>query len=196
MKKKLIYTCTGLVFLFAVTNVNAQIQKGNILAGSDIAGFNLGLDKGGNFNMIINPKAAWFVKDYTAIGTYLTFGFSTATGAGSDVSYGIGALGRYYLTHSDPANMVQRSTFFLEGNVGIEGDNPSVGDNTNGLGIGVGPGWTHFFTSSLALEALFKYNGIIGFGSSPTSNNLNLSIGFQIYLPSAKIRSMVKEVKP
>ena len=196
MKKKLIHLCTGLVLLFAVTNASAQIQKGYVLVGSDISGFNLGLDKGGNFSMLINPKAAWFVEDRTAIGSYLSFGLSTATGAGSDINYGIGVLGRKYQTNSDPANMVQRSCFFLEANVGIEGDNPSVGDNTNGLGIGIGPGWTHFFTSSIALEALFKYNGIIGFGSSPTSNNLNLSIGFQIYLPSAKIRSMVKEVKP
>ena len=196
MKKKLMYTCTSLVLLFAATNAGAQIQQGNILVGSDISSMALGLDKGGNFSMVINPKAAWFVKDYTAIGAYLSFGLSTAKGAGSDVSYGVGALARYYITDHDPANMVQRSCFFLEANVGIEGDNPSVGDNTNGLGIGIGPGWTHFFTSSIALEALFKYNGIIGFGSSPTSNNLNLSIGFQIYLPSAKIRSMVKEVKP
>ena len=189
------YTCTSLVLLFAITNAGAQIQKGNVLVGSDISGLALGLDKGGNFSMVINPKAAWFVKDYTAIGAYLSFGLSTAKGAGSDVSYGVGALARYYITDHDPANMVQRSCFFVESNVGIEGDNPSVGDNTNGLGIGVGPGWTHFFTSTIALEALFKYNGIIGFGSSPTSNNLNLSIGFQIYFPSAKIRAMMKAEK-
>ena len=113
MKKKLMYTCTSLALLFAITNAGAQIQKGNVLVGSDISGLALGLDKGGNFSMIINPKAAWFVKDYTAIGAYLSFGLSTAKGAGSDVSYGVGALARYYITDHDPANMVQRSCFFV-----------------------------------------------------------------------------------
>jgi hypothetical protein len=114
MKKKLIYTCTGLVLLFAATNAGAQIQKGNILVGSDISSMALGLDKGGNFSMIINPKAAWFVKDYTAIGAYLFLRSQHCKGAGSDVSYGVGALARYYITDHEACQY--GSTFlFLRG---------------------------------------------------------------------------------
>jgi hypothetical protein len=85
-------------------------------------------------------------------------------------------------------NLLHHSRFFVEGNVGIEGDNPAVGDNTNGLGLGIGPGWTYFITPNIGLEALLKYNGIVGFGSKPTSSNLNLTIGFQIYLPPSRFR--------
>lgn len=130
--------------------------------------------------------------DKTAIGAYLAAGLSTAKGAGTSVSYGIGALARYYFANR-PSAMEGRSSFFAEGNVGIEGDNPSVGDNTNGLGLGIGPGWTHFLTSNIALEALLKYNGIIGFGKAVTSNNLHLSLGFQIYLSTGRLKRIANE---
>ena len=81
--------------------------------------------------------------------------------------------------------------FFVEGNVGIEGDNPATGDNTNGLGLGIGPGWTYFVNPNIGLEVLLKYNGIVGFGSSPTSNNLNLFIGFQIDLGSSEAKTKI-----
>jgi len=106
------------------------------------------------------------------------------------VNYGVGALGRYYITNAN-AQIIPHSMFFVEGNVGIEGDNPATGDNTNGLGLGIGPGWTYFVNPNIGLEVLLKYNGIVGFGSSPTSNNLNLFIGFQIYLGSSEAKTKI-----
>jgi hypothetical protein len=129
------------------------------------------------------------VRDNVALGAYFLVGLSTAKNAGTSVNYGLGALGRYYI-NDKTVNLVQHSRFFFEGTVGIEGDNPAVGDNTNGLGLGVGPGWTYFITPNIGLEALLKYNGIVGFGSAPTSNNLNLSVGFQIYLPSSRAKAI------
>ena len=35
-------------------------------------------------------------------------------------------------------NPVQHARFFIEGTVGIEGNNPAVGESTNGLGLGIG----------------------------------------------------------
>jgi hypothetical protein len=85
-------------------------------------------------------------------------------------------------------NILRHGHFFFEANVGIEGYNPATGDNTNGLGLGGGPGYAYFVTSNVGLETLFKYNGIIGFGSAVTSSNLNLSFGLQIYLGSNRVR--------
>ena len=192
MKKRSSYLLAVMLFVFVGLRTNAQTQRGYVLVGADIADFNLGLDEGGNFNFLLNPKAAWFIKDNIAIGGFLTFGLNTAKDAGEDITYGIGALGRYYL-NKDTGNLSGHSCFFFEGTVGIEGDNPATGDNTNGLGIGVGPGWTFFLTRNIALEALFKYNLIVGFGSSATSNNLNLNIGFQVYLPTSRLRKISQE---
>ncbi|WP_276480174.1 hypothetical protein [Paraflavitalea pollutisoli] len=190
MKK--LFTCLVIV-LASMGAARAQIQAGNVMVGADLSRFNLSLDDGGAFNMLINPKAAWFIRDGLAIGGYLTVGLSTSKGAGSDLSYGVGGLARYYINDENLNNLIGRSRFFFEGNVGIEGDNPATGDNTNGLGLGIGPGWAYFISPNIGLEALLKYQGIVGFGSKPTSSNLTLGIGFQIFLPSSKIKSTIKQ---
>ncbi|MDF2192914.1 hypothetical protein [Paraflavitalea sp. CAU 1676] len=186
-----------LLFIGAVVSQSskAQIQAGNVMVGADIGKFNLSLDEGGAFNMLINPKAAWFIKDGLALGGYLTVGLNTSKGNGTGVTYGVGALGRYYINDKQLNDLIGHSRFFVEGNVGIEGDNPATGDNTNGLGLGVGPGWAYFITPNIGLEALLKYQGIVGFGSKATSSNLVLSVGFQIFLPTARIKNAGKDFK-
>ena len=191
MKKILLSSV--LLFLF-FTQSNAQLQKGNIMVGADVADFQIGLSKGGNFNFTIDPKAAWFIKDNLALGAYVLVGLKTAKDQGSDVNYGIGPLARYYINDKS-IELIKHSRFFVEGNVGIEGNNPATGDNTNGLGIGVGPGLAYFITPNIGLEALVKYNGIIGFGSAVTNHNINIGFGFQIYLPSSKLKTELENVK-
>ncbi len=75
------------------------------------------------------------------------------------------AMGRYYINDKQLNDLIGHSRFFVEGNVGIEGDNPATGDNTNGLGLGLGPGWAYFITPNIGLEALLQYCGIVGFSS-------------------------------
>jgi hypothetical protein len=179
MKKLTLTLILGIVVLFGA---NAQIQKGNVMMGANISNISFGLDKPNVFSLKINPKAAWFVQDGLALGGDVSFGLATAKGAGTDISYGVGALGRYY--GATGANeVVKNSRFFGEATVGISGINPSVGGSTNGLGFSFGPGWTYFVTPSIGLEALLKYNGVVGFGSSAYAHNLGLGVGFQIYLP-------------
>lgn len=178
--KKLIFTIIlGSTMVFGA---NAQIQKGNVMMGANLSDISLRLNKPSIFNFKISPKAAWFVQDGLAIGGAVDLGIASQKGAGSDYSYGISALGRYY--GSTGANeVVNNSRFFGEATVGFQGINPAGGGNTNGLGFGFGPGWTYFITPSIGLEALLKYNGIVGFGSSAYSHYINLGVGFQIYLP-------------
>jgi hypothetical protein len=192
MKKTILFV--SIASLCFVTAAKAQLQRGNLLVGADVADFNLSLNKGGNFNMRIDPKLAFFIRNNIAVGPYLNVGLATAKDAGTNVSYGVGGFGRYYINDSS-INLLKHGRFFVEANVGIEGYNPSVGDNTNGLGLGVGPGYAYFLSPNIALETLLKYNGIIGFGSEPTSSNLNLAFGFQIYLGSGEAREKVRNVR-
>jgi hypothetical protein len=157
------------------------------MVGADIADLSLGLNEGSIFSVQINPKAAFFIRSGLAIGAYLNFGLLTAKGAGNNIDYGIGGLARYYI-HDPNTELIRNSRFFVEGTVGIEGTNPASGENTNGLGLSLGPGWTYFVTPNIGVEALLKYRGIIGFGSRATSSNLNLAIGFQIYLSKERAR--------
>ena len=192
MKKIIGILTISLAFLSSTSN--AQIQKGNILVGGDIANLNLTLGGGGAFQVTIDPKVAFFIRDNVALGAYVDFGLATAKGAGTTTSYGVGALGRYYI--SDPAvNVLKHGRLFFEGNAGIQGISLSGGSNTTGLGIGIGPGYAYFITSNIGLETLLKYNGIVGFGSQAYNSNLNLGIGFQIYLPGGRARTIVNDVK-
>ena len=187
----------GLVIIcFAIftTKTNAQIQKGNILVGGDLANLNLTLGGSGAFQVTVDPKVAFFIRDNIALGAYLDFGLATAKGAGTDTRYGVGILGRYYV--NDPTvNVLNHGRLFFEGNAGIQGISQSDGSNTTGLGLGIGPGYAYFITPNIGLETLLKYNGVVGFGSQPYSSNLNLGIGFQIYLPGRSVKTIVNEVK-
>lgn len=194
IKKSTLFPVLLLAGSLSVFSVKAQIQKGNVMVGGDISNFNLSLNSGNNFSMRIDPKAAWFIRDNIALGGYFNFGLATAKGAGTSVDYGFGGLARYYINDRN-INPARHARFFGEANIGIEGRNPAVGDNTNGLGLGFGPGIAYFVTPTIGLETLLKYEGIIGFGSSVTSSNLVLSMGFQIYLPDRRFKEEMRKPK-
>jgi hypothetical protein len=171
-------------------NANAQIQKGNILIGGNLANINLGLNDPKILSAEITPKIAWFIKDNIALGGYVNFGIETAKNSNTTTNYGIGALGRYYT--GNEIEIVKHSRFFGEVTAGFGGVNVSDSDNTNGLNISAGPGFAYFITPNIGLEVLLKYNGLVGLGSTPYQGNLNASFGFQIYLPSKSTAQKVK----
>lgn len=178
--KKLFFTMIlGTAVAFGA---NAQIQKGNVMIGANLSDISFRLDKPNVFSFNVSPKAAWFVQDGLALGAELNLGLATQKGAGTDFNYGVSALGRYY-GETGANEVVKSSRFFGEATVGIQGFNPSGGGSTNGLGFSFGPGFTYFVTPSIGLEALLKYNGTVGFGSSVYAHHLGLGVGFQIYLP-------------
>ncbi|MEO5650633.1 MAG: hypothetical protein ABIR03_12015 [Ginsengibacter sp.] len=179
---------------FFTTKSDAQIQRGNFMIGGDLANLNLTLGGGGAFQVRVDPKLAFFLRDNVALGVYINFGLATAKGAGTTTDYGVGALGRYYINDSR-VNIVQQGRLFFEGNAGIQGISLSGGSNTTGLGLGIGPGYAYFITQNIGLETLLKYNGIVGFGSQAYRSNLNLGIGFQIYLRGSRARQIIDEVK-
>jgi len=187
MKKLIII----IIVLAAAISARAQIQQGNVLVGGNFANMNLGLNDPKVFSLDITPKAAWFVADNVALGGYLNFGIATAKGSSTTTSYGIGGLGRYY-TGKD-VEVLRHGRFFGEGTFGVGGVNVSDGGgNTNGLNFSFGPGFAYFITPNIGLETLLKYNGLGGFGDQGYQSSLNLSFGFQIYLPGRGTANKVK----
>jgi len=189
MKKIFISSLFSVALFMGVAQ--AQIQKGNVMVGGNLANINLGLDDPKVFSVDITPKAAWFIQDNLALGGYVNFGLSTTKNAPTTTNYGVGALGRYYA--GKDVEVLNHGRFFAEATVGIGGVNVSRGGgNTNGLNLSVGPGFAYFITPNIGLETLLKYNGLVGFGSEATQSNLNLSFGFQIYLPGQRTANKVK----
>ncbi|MET4137796.1 hypothetical protein [Pedobacter sp. UYP1] len=172
-------------------SANAQIQKGNVMVGGNLA--NLGLDLNGskNFSLDITPKAAWFIQDNVALGGYVNLGLKTVKDGPTTTNYGFGGLGRYYA--GSDTEVLKHGRFFGEATVGFGGTNTSKGGaNTNGLAFSFGPGFAYFITPNIGLETLLKYNATAGFGNTGYQNNLGLSFGFQIYLPGQRSINKVK----
>ncbi|WP_462265024.1 hypothetical protein [Mucilaginibacter sp.] len=192
--KKFIYLSTILAVVFTLS-ASAQIQKGNVLLGGDLADIRLGLDNSKVFQFNVTPKAAWFVEDNVAVGAYVNLGVLTAHNSSTTFTYGVGTFGRYY-TGTD-VEVLRHGRFFGEANIGIGGVNVSDGGgNTNGLNFGFGPGFAYFVTPSVGLETLLKYNGVGGFGNAGYQSTLTLNFGLQVYLPgrgtAAKVRGDVR----
>jgi hypothetical protein len=194
MKKTL--SLLTILCLFLVQTTKAQLQKGNVLVGADLAGFEFDLGKSSGFDISISPKAAWFIKDNVAIGAYALLAFTkSGEGAPTTTTYSVGPLGRYYVNKPD-MNLLKSGRWFAEVNAGITGVNVSEGGgSTNGLGFGFGPGYAYFITPNIGLETLLKYNGLLGFGDETYQSRLALNIGFQIYLPGKATLNKVKSTE-
>lgn len=201
MKKTILSIMIAGATLLA-TNANAQLQKGTLMVGGDLANLNIGLRKDyTDISFSLSPKLGYFIKDNIAVGGYVDLGFeheSVSKIYTNTINYGIGAFGRYYV--SDPrAILLKHTRFFAEANVGISGYNskPEGGSSstTNGLGLGIGPGVAYFITPNIGLEALLKYDLGVGFGNSTTSHNFSINVGFQIYLPTKQARALYNDVK-
>jgi hypothetical protein len=191
MKKTI--TLLAIILATVVTSTNAQLQKGNVLVGGDLANFRLGLNSGGQFSMNLTPKAAWFIQNNLAVGAFADISVFTAKGQKTAVGYAVGPMARYYI--NDPkVNILNHGRWFFEGNVGIGGTNAG-GSSTNGLNLGFGPGFAYFITENVGLETLLKYDGFLGFGNAATASNLSLGVGFQIYLPGRTARAAIKSVQ-
>jgi hypothetical protein len=188
MKKLILFAA---VLLLGANVANAQIKKGDVMLGGNIAGLDITFKNGTRLDL--TPKAAWFVEDRLAVGGYAKFGVNHVNGQdGSTYSYGVGPLARYFFS-KDEIGLLNKVDFFIEGNAGFEGENNSVDkSHTNGLGFGVGPGMTYFVTPNVGLEAMLKYGGVVGFGSSTYVNKLTFGVGLQVYLPGKKTIKKVK----
>jgi hypothetical protein len=198
MKKIKQFTCIAAiaVVLGISQNAQAQLQKGNLMIGTGIANLNFGFQKGANVHFELNPQVGYFIKDNIVVGGLLNLGVDYQKSRGTNVTYGLNAFGRYYI--SDPTMvLLNHARFFGEASAGINGSNTKAEGKdaitTNGFGIGIGPGIAYFITPNISLEALAKYNLIIGGGTATTSNKISIGIGFQIYLPTSKARAVYNE---
>ena len=187
---------TILFACFGILAGNAQTQRGNVMWGASVSNIGVDFQEGNTaFDLAITPKIGYFIQDDLAVGPEVMLGLNTSDGF-TAFTYGVGGFGRYFLNSSPETEVVRGSRWFLEANVGLTGTNIKVegleSTNTNGLGIGFGPGLSYFITDRIALEGLLKYNLGVGFGNSTTTNRINLGVGFQIYIPGRTLQNRVE----
>lgn len=202
--KKLVFLSA--VILMSTMMAHAQIQKGNLMLGSDLGsgmvtpasqglfGANFNLNKGSGWNIGLAPKIGYFVANNLLVGGVVDLGYGRVNSVGTTV-WGIQALGRYYISPNQYGidNILKHGRFFIEANLGAGGYNISNGGNkTNGFVFGIGPAYSYFLTSNVALEGLVKYNGLAGGGHPGYQSSIGVNFGVQVFLPSTKVRSMIK----
>jgi hypothetical protein len=196
--KKLSLVLIAAIGLFSTNKADAQLQKGNFMVGAGLANFDFGLQKGASIGIDLHPRVGYFFRDNAVVGALVNFGFNYAKSQGTNINYGINAFGRYYFSDKQ-VELLKHTRVFGEASLGINGKNTIVtgkpNSATNGLGIGIGPGIAYFLTPNIGLEALAKYNGIVGFGTTATAHSLNIEVGFQIYLTGKKARAIYHEVE-
>lgn len=196
MKKLLL----GAVVLGAglFSTANAQIQEGNWMVGSSIATSRFGLNTDSGYSFSIEPKAAYFIKDNVALGGYVKLGIDkTSKESPSTFNYGVGALGRYFVSPGEAGvdNLLSHGRWFFEANAGLGGQNTKGGTNTTGFQFGVGPGYSYFITPNIGVEGLVKYEGITGAGNQGLTSNITFNVGFSIYLPSSHAKKIANDLK-
>ncbi|NAW49961.1 hypothetical protein GNY06_00635 [Elizabethkingia argentiflava] len=193
--KKLIFGTAMILATGLFSFTKAQLKQGNWMVGGNILTSNFGLKSGGSYNFILQPKAAYFLRDNKAIGGLVTFGFNGAKNAKTTYTYNVGLLGRYYLNNNQVHNLLKQGKFFLEGNLGIGGTTQTQGGiSTTGLNLGVGPGYAYFLTHNIAVEGLVKYVGDFGFGNNSNTSNLEFNVGLQVYLPTSKVKQITRDI--
>ena len=155
------------------------IQKGNWIVGGSLGSLGYSFE-GKSFNININPRAGYFVSDGIAIGASLNGGLITAKHADDVWTYGVAPFIRYYV----PEGSSSTGRFFGQGELGIAGS--SIGKSAD-VAFGIGLGYAHFITKSVALESVVGYNYSKATTASATAQSgLGVSLGFQIYLPGKR----------
>lgn len=188
MKK--LFSMAAVVAAGLLSTTNAQIQKGNWMVGGQVS--NIKFTNG--FNMNLMPKLGYFIQDNWAIGGQVNLDIASPEGTSdTQTTWSVGAFTRYYFNNSEVNTLLNNGRFFAEGTAGIGGDNSGSGNSTNGLDLGVGAGYSYFITKSVGLEALLKFQGLVGGGNNNFNGNLYLGIGFQIYIPTSSAKAALKD---
>ena len=174
-----------MIVLCSLGAANAQLEKGSVMLGGSVGDLRVDLGSGSNIRVRLTPRVGYFIQDNLAIGAKVDLGFSGQRGGDPTYSYKLNGFGRYYFGKKEFKTGFKDGRWFAEAGVGVSG----VKGAPVGLNINFGPGYAIFLNEHIALEALALYNGQIGDGNT---NGLSLNVGFQIYLPSSKLKSMKK----
>lgn len=183
MKKLILGAVIFAASLFS-NQANAQIQKDNWMVGGQVADVRFT----NGFSLTLTPQVGYFIKDNWAVGAEV--GLSTG---GGTTNWSLGAFSRYYFGKNEINSLLNNGRFFGQGNVGFGGINSSAGNSTNGVNLGIGAGYAYFISKNISLDAILKFDAVVGGGNTSGNGSLGLNVGFQIYLPTAKAKAVLKD---
>lgn len=162
-------------FLMISISLQAQIEKGNWMLGSNIALSKFEFTKTNTtIDITMNPNAQLFLSDRVALGAGLdiNYKYSKLDTNASSFNWGIGPSLRYYFYRADKGGAFGNLKLYFGGNKeGSSSFNPE-------LNIG----YDFVLNDFLALEIFTGYGAIIPFKGSEYTHKIPIGIGFQIFL--------------
>lgn len=183
------------VFLFATTftSLQAQVQRDNWMIGGNAA-----MDFSNGFSLDIKPQVGYFFRDNWALGMRLGADLDIIKGKEENIissEFAIGPFVRYYFGNPEYKSVLRNGRVFAELTSGFSFINQSEGESVNGTRFGGGVGYSYFITNNIALEGLFTAEAVGGSGSNDFTGDLGIRIGFQIFLPSKKAKSVLNDTQ-
>jgi len=180
MKKRLFITI--ITFIFSYT-MQSQITKGNWMVGGSGSYTHMSVDNDNgtgykNSRLTIKPNIGYFIKDKFVVGSSLGYYRDKSIDFDSyNKNYSIGLFTRYYFLKPDKIfnlfTQIHYDRIFFE----TKSSNLVKGyGNKYGLKVGQ----VIFFNSSIGLEFSVGYEKEIY--KLNTTDNINVSVGFQIHL--------------
>lgn len=171
---------------------NAQTEKGNVMIGAQLANIGGTVAKGTNntFNLTLSPNVGWFIQDDLAIGAKVLLDAKFQKGD-DPVNWGVVPFARYYFP-GQGVEVVRKTRVFAEAGAGVGGSGSGGSTTTGFRGFG-GVGAAYFLNTNIALETSANVGIIAGNGNTVFNPNINL--GFQIHLPTKKLREMRGDIK-
>ncbi|WKS95972.1 hypothetical protein [Riemerella columbina] len=188
MKKLILGAAVFAAGLFSTAN--AQIQEGNWMVGGHVADMRFT----NGFELNLQPQAGYFIKDNWAVGAKVGLDILSPKGTSdTQTNWSITPFTRYYFGDNQIDGLLKNGRFFAEGLVGFGGINSSEGASTNGVQLGIGAGYSYFISRNVALEGMLNFDTVTGGGNTLGNGNLGFSFGFQIFLPSAKVKAALND---
>ena len=167
-----------ILMLSSHDNVNAQIEKGNFLAGGTLSfsstNYSAGNSKTSAWNL--TPGGGYLILDKLAIGARIAFTHnSNDSDSYSDLL--AGPFARYYFLPKE-----KKTNIFLEADylIGSENYEGMDGVGKNQIGISAGPSF--FLNQFIAVETILSWQSLKYKGAEGRYNTLGIGIGFQFYL--------------
>lgn len=186
--KKLIFAAA--IAVLGVSSANAQLSQGTWMVGGSVADMNFT----NGFRASLTPQLGYFIKDRIAVGGRVGLKIQNVNGvSGTQTDWTAGVFSRYYFGANEVDNLLDNGRFFVQGDAGFGGKNSNQGSTTNGVDLGIGAGYAYFITPTVGLEGLLRVGGKVGGGNTTTQTDVNLNIGFQIYLPSRTAKKAIND---
>jgi hypothetical protein len=159
------------IILFTTTILNAQMNTGSkFVAGSNNFSFGASNEKYVGttsdpykyFNINLNTKAGYFLKNRIAIGGLIDFGYGKSsqgtTYKNSSTIWSIGPLARYYVEYGKLIPFAEASVNFGMQNSKTEYSATSTIEEKHSVfGIKAGIGADFFLNESIAFEGMLNY---------------------------------------